>query len=66
LGSVLENALLNPDLVIVSDDAGQFDILVHALCWIHAERPIHKLVGFNDAQREALTHLRQCCFSKHQ
>jgi hypothetical protein len=58
LGSVLEHDILNPDLVIVSDDAGQFDILVHALCWIHAERSIHKLVGFNDAQREAVSEVR--------
>jgi hypothetical protein len=58
LGSVLEHDILNPDLVIVSDDAGQFDVLVHALCWIHAERSINKLVGFNDAQREALAEVR--------
>jgi hypothetical protein len=58
LGSVLEYDILNPDLVIVSDDAGQFDILVHALCWIHAERSIRKLVGFNDAQRKALEEMR--------
>jgi hypothetical protein len=42
LGSVLEYGF-NTDMVIVSDDAGQFDILLHALCWIHAERTIHKL-----------------------
>lgn len=53
LGSVLEHGW-NPELVIVSDDAGQFNILRHALCWIHAERLIHKLVGFNDEQRAAL------------
>ena len=58
LGSVLEHDGLNPDLVIVSDAAGQFDILVHALCWIHAERSIHRLTGFTDAQREALTETR--------
>ena len=57
-GCVLEHGALNPDLVIVSDDAGQFDILVHALCWIHAERSIRKLVGFNDAQREAVAEVR--------
>ncbi|MCP4944649.1 MAG: transposase, partial [Planctomycetaceae bacterium] len=28
------------DLVIMSDDAGQFNIFDHALCWIHAERVI--------------------------
>jgi len=58
LGSVLEHCALNPDLVIVSDDAGQFDILVHALCWIHAERSIKKLAGFTDAQREAVAEVR--------
>jgi hypothetical protein len=58
LGSVLEHDILNPDMVIISDDAGQFDILVHALCWIHAERSINKLLGFNDAQREALAQVR--------
>jgi len=57
LGSVLEYGF-NTDMVIVSDDAGQFDILLHALCWIHAERTIHKLVGFNDNQRKALEETR--------
>jgi len=46
---------LSRDLVILSDDAGQFNILLlaHALCWIHAERIINKLVGFNDDQRDS-------------
>jgi len=57
LGSVIEHGW-NPNLVIVSDDAGQFDVLIHALCWIHAERVFVKLIGFNDAQREALDAVR--------
>ena len=57
LGSVLEHGI-NPHLAIVSDDAGQFNILRHALCWIHAERVLAKLVGFSDAQREALEQVR--------
>jgi hypothetical protein len=36
--------------VIVSDDAGQFAVGKHALCWIHAERLIHKLDTFTDHQ----------------
>lgn len=44
----------NTDMVIVSDDAGQFNILNHALCWIHAERHINKLIGFNDDQKKAI------------
>jgi hypothetical protein len=57
LGSALEHGL-NPRLAIVSDDAGQFNVLCHALCWIHAERVLAKLVGFNDPQRQALAQIR--------
>ena len=37
--------------VILSDDAGQFNVGRHALCWVHAERLIHKLDAFCDRQR---------------
>lgn len=57
LAAVLTHGV-NPDLAIVSDDAGQFNILAHALCWIHAERVLAKLVGFNDEQRAALEQVR--------
>jgi len=57
LGCVLEHGSMR-DLVIVSDDAGQFNLLQHALCWVHAERVFVKLVGFTDAQREALEKVR--------
>jgi hypothetical protein len=57
LGSVLEHGI-NPKLVVVSDDAGQFNVLLHALCWIHAERTINKIVGFNDLHRRALEEIR--------
>lgn len=45
---------LNRELVILSDDAGQFNVplLPHALCWIHAERAIKRLVPMTDRQRE--------------
>ncbi len=39
------------DLAIISDGAGQFAILLHALCWVHAERLVHKLIPLNDRQR---------------
>jgi hypothetical protein len=57
LGSMFAHGF-NRELVIVSDDAGQFNILMHALCWVHAERTINKLVGFNDQQKEALEEIR--------
>ncbi len=40
-----------PETVIVSDDAGQFRVGCHALCWVHAERLVHKLDTFTDHQR---------------
>lgn len=57
LGTVVEQGVAG-DLAILSDDAGQFDVLVHALCWVHAERNLVKLIGFNDAQRAALADVR--------
>ena len=57
LGAALSHGL-NPKLAIVSDDAGQFNVLCHALCWIHAERILAKLVGFNDEHREAIKQVR--------
>jgi hypothetical protein len=39
--------------VIISDDAGQFMVGCHALCWVHAERLVHKLDTFTDHQRWA-------------
>ncbi len=59
LGSIIEHGTTNPDLAIISDDAGQFDVLLHALCWIHAERPIRKLTGHTAAQRESLDRIRR-------
>ena len=50
VGSLFHHGF-NPALVILSDDAGQFNILLHALCWIHAERIIHRLIPFHDGQR---------------
>ena len=61
-GALLAAAMshgINPRLAIISDDAGQFNVLCHALCWIHAERILAKLVGFNDAQRAALEAVRK-------
>ncbi len=53
LASVLSHCI-NPNLAVLSDDAGQFNILLHALCWVHAERLLAKLIGFSDEQRAAL------------
>ena len=46
-------------LVIISDDAGQFNILNHALCWIHAERILAKIIAPGDKKRQILKNVRQ-------
>jgi hypothetical protein len=51
-GSVKAHGLL-PGTVILSDDAGQFALDRHALCWVHAERLVHKLDTFTDRQHTA-------------
>ncbi len=57
LGSVLHHGF-SKEVVILSDDAGQFHILLHALCWIHAERTIHKLIAYSDEERKAIKDVR--------
>jgi hypothetical protein len=57
-GSIRSHGLLE-GMVIVSDDAGQFRIGTHALCWVHAERLVHQLIPFNDRQRLAIDLVRQ-------
>lgn len=57
LGSLMSHGV-SPNLGVISDDAGQFDILVHALCWIHAERTLARLIPFNDKYRQALEGVR--------
>jgi hypothetical protein len=46
------------DAVVLSDDAGQFNIGRHALCWVHAERLVHKLETFTEQHRAAQTRVR--------
>jgi hypothetical protein len=56
-GSIHAHGFLR-DAVVLSDDAGQFDIGRHALCWVHAERLVHKLDTFSDLQRVAQQRVR--------
>ena len=66
VGIATEGALLgglvargvSPNLVVLSDGAQQFEILVHASCWIHAERPLARMIPHNDAHREVIESFR--------
>jgi hypothetical protein len=59
VGSLLQDRHWK-ELVIVSDDAGQFAVplLLHGLCWVHAERTIHKLIPGGPVQRLAVDTVR--------
>ena len=52
MGSLLAHGFPG-EMTIVSDDAGQFNVFAHALCWIQAERGINRLIPFNDNHRKA-------------
>jgi hypothetical protein len=56
-GSVKAHGFL-PTTVIVSDDAGQFNVGRHGLCWVHSERLVHKLDTFTDENRAAQATVR--------
>ena len=53
IGSMFVHGV-NKALSILSDDAGQFNILLHGLCWIHAERNLKKLNCYTNVQEKEL------------
>ncbi len=59
---------LYSDLVLISDDAGQFKLLafLHALCWVHMERHVARLIPLTDAQRAAHMAARDAIWSYYQ
>ena len=40
-------------MVTFSDGARQFDVFDHAQCWLHAERPLDKVIPVNEQQANA-------------
>jgi hypothetical protein len=57
LGGLIARGV-SPTLGVLSDGAPQFVVFVHAACWIHAERPLAKLVPHNDEHRAAIERIR--------
>ncbi|MEO6809376.1 MAG: transposase, partial [Isosphaeraceae bacterium] len=53
-------------LAILSDGAPQFDVLVHASCWIDAERPLARVVPYSDEHRTAIEKARQQIWDLYQ
>ena len=58
LGGLLEQGV-SEHLRILSDGAPQFNILVHALCWIHAERGLRQLSAPTARHRENIEEMQQ-------
>ncbi|MBB4571818.1 MULTISPECIES: IS66 family transposase [Rhizobium] len=56
-GSIRHHGLMG-NTVIVSDDAGQFRVGNHALCWVHAERLLQKLMPGTAKEERSLTMVR--------
>jgi Transposase IS66 family len=58
LGGLVERGV-SPEVVVLSDGAPQFDVFVHASCWIHAERPLARMVPYHDAHRAIIEKIRE-------
>jgi hypothetical protein len=65
LGSLVAHGV-SPDLVILSEGAPPFDVLVQASCWLHAERPLARMVPFGERHREAIAGVRQRIWELYQ
>ncbi len=55
IGSILSRGF---SIKIISDDAGQFNVFEHALCWIHAERKINELVPLHNGHAKDIQYIR--------
>jgi len=57
LGSLIAHGV-SPELTILSDGARQYDVLVHAACWLHAERPLARMIPYSDKHQAAIAKVR--------
>ncbi len=57
LGSLNAHGI-SSELVVLSDGAGQYDVLRHAACWLHAERPLARMIPYSEAHRAAIARVR--------
>jgi hypothetical protein len=49
---------VSPNLGVLSDGAQQFFVFVHAACWVHAERPLARMVPYHEEHRMVIEKLR--------
>ncbi len=62
LGSAIEHGL-SPELIVLSDGAKQFALLVHALCWVHRSRSLRRLNGVTAQQRREIEQVQDALWS---
>jgi hypothetical protein len=65
LGGLIDRGV-SPELVLLSDGAPQFDLFVHASCWVHAERPLVRMIPYNEAHRAVIEHVRRQIWEMYQ
>jgi len=65
LGGLMARELKEP-LLILSDGAGQFNVMRHGLCWVHAERSLRKLEGSSAQQRQDITEMQDMLWQYYQ
>ena len=65
LGSLVAHGA-SPELAVLSDGAGQYDVLTHAACWIHAERPLARMIPYSEPHRAAVETTRDRIWTLYQ
>src|SRR5271156_2270500 len=63
--SVIQNGIPR-NLGVHSDDAGQFDVFIRSLCWIHEERHYRKLIMTTDESRAELERIQDQIWAIYQ
>jgi Transposase IS66 family len=53
-------------LRILSDGAGQFNVMQHGLCWVHIERGLRKLEGDNEQERKNIVEMQELLWGYYQ
>lgn len=56
--SLLKNEIPR-DLGVHGDDAGQFNVFIRSLCWIHEERHYRKLIPVDETMRQEIEQVRE-------
>lgn len=57
LGSAVAHGL-RPDMNLITDAAGQFNILIHSLCWVHEERHYRKFIALHEEEKKLIATIR--------